>query len=194
MLDMADTRDRIVAAARSLFVDPGYSVITHADIALEAGIGRTTFYDYFNSKEDVLVELVESELPITGAQMLAALPEELDASEKFAELACTMVEFVATDPLGLLLHTDVPRLDPYLQRRIAAAHEELSNGFANLYAEAVEDGTFRDIDTTLAMRLVYEVIMAAGRWLKQRPDPKQDVHVAVDSTVGFLMRGLTRET
>ena len=71
---MAGTRDRIIAAARELFVDPGYSAVTHADIAIEARIGRTTFYDYFNSKEDVLVELVEAQLPVTSKEMLASLP------------------------------------------------------------------------------------------------------------------------
>lgn len=188
---MAATRERIIAAARMLFEQPGYGAVTHADIAAMAGIGRTTFYDYFTSKEDVLVELVESELPVTSSQMVADLPPDIDAAGRFAELACTMVEFVATDPLGLLLHTEVPRLDPGVQRRIAAAHEELSDGFRSLYREAVADGAFRDMDETLALRLVFEGIMAAGRWLKHRPDPKQDVHEAVDATVGFLMRGLS---
>lgn len=188
---MAATRERIIAAARLLFERPGYGSITHADIAAEAGIGRTTFYDYFPSKEDVLVELVESELPVTGAEMVGALPDDLDAAGRFAELACRMVEFVATDPLGLLLHTEVPRLDPTVQRRIADAHEDLSEGFRNLYREAVADGAFREMDESLALRLVFEGIMAAGRWLKHRPDPKQDVHEAVDATVGFLIRGLS---
>ena len=114
---MASTRNRILDAARGLFVDFGYAAVTHADIALEAGIGRTTFYDYFSSKKDVLVELVESRLPLTSAEMLKSIPKELDAASRFSELACRMVEFVATDPLGLLLHTDVPRLEPALQRR-----------------------------------------------------------------------------
>lgn len=190
---MADTRDRIIAAARELFVQPGYGAVTHADIAAVAGIGRTTFYDYFTSKEDVLVELVESELPVTSAEMVASLPAEEPAAVRFAELACKMVEFVATDPLGLLLHTDVPRLDAGLQRRIAAAHEDLSDGFAGLYREAVADGRFRSMDETLALRLVFEGIMAAGRWLKHRPDPKQDVHEAADATVAFLVRGLAAD-
>lgn len=187
---MADTRDRIIAAARELFENPGYGAVTHADIAAVAGIARTTFYDYFTSKEDVLVELVESELPLTSAEMVASLPAEVTAAERFAELASKMVEFVATDPLGLLLHTDVPRLDARLQRRIAAAHEDLSVGFASLYRDAVADGDFRDMEASLALRLVFEGIMAAGRWLKHRPDPKQDVHEAADATVGFLLRGL----
>lgn len=188
---MADTRDRIIAAARRLFEQPGYSAVTHADIAAEAGIGRTTFYDYFTSKEDVLVELVEAELPVTSAEMVASLPEDEPAAVRFAELACKMVEFVATDPLGLLLHTDVPRLDAGLQRRIAAAHEDLSAGFTSMYREAVSDGVFRTMDESLALRLVFEGIMAAGRWLKHRPDPKQHVHEAADDTVAFLLRGLS---
>lgn len=187
---MSDTRTRLLAAARDLFVGHGYGEITHADITLAAGVGRTTFYDYFTSKEDVLVALVEEQLPLSCAAMVASLPDTPSAADRFATLVTRMVEFVATDPLGLLLHTDVPRLDPAPQRRIAAAHEELSDAFASLYTEAVSEGDFRDIDPTLALRLVFESIMAAGRWLKHRPDPKQDVHLAADATVGFVLRGL----
>ena len=47
----------LLDAARDLIAEIGYSEMSHADIAAIVGIGRTTFYEHFSSKEDVLVEL-----------------------------------------------------------------------------------------------------------------------------------------
>ena len=57
------TRSRLVKVAREVFGTEGYSGPTHADLAAAAGIGRTTFYEYFDSKEDLLVHLVEVAVP-----------------------------------------------------------------------------------------------------------------------------------
>jgi AcrR family transcriptional regulator len=49
-------RQEIARAAWELFAARGYEATTVADIAREAGISRRTFFRYFESKEDVVVE------------------------------------------------------------------------------------------------------------------------------------------
>ncbi|PKL25472.1 MAG: hypothetical protein CVV47_05295 [Spirochaetae bacterium HGW-Spirochaetae-3] len=46
-----DTRDRILKAAARLFAERGYYQTGIGDIATEAGIGRASFYYYFEDKE-----------------------------------------------------------------------------------------------------------------------------------------------
>jgi AcrR family transcriptional regulator len=46
---------RILAAARKLFLEKGFSQATIQDIAVEAGVGLGTLYLYASSKEDLLV-------------------------------------------------------------------------------------------------------------------------------------------
>jgi AcrR family transcriptional regulator len=48
------TRDRVVAAAFTLFEERGFEHTTVDDIADRAEIGRTTFFRHFRSKEDVI--------------------------------------------------------------------------------------------------------------------------------------------
>jgi AcrR family transcriptional regulator len=62
-------RDRLAEAAFALFDERGYEQTTVDDITERAGLGRTTFFRYYRSKEDVifpdhdrLVELVRDRL------------------------------------------------------------------------------------------------------------------------------------
>lgn len=53
---------RIVAAARSLFVEKGFSNTTIQDIAAEADVGLGTLYLYAKSKEDLLVMVFKDDI------------------------------------------------------------------------------------------------------------------------------------
>src|ERR1700758_4137442 len=47
-------RDRLAQAAFDLFDERGYEQTTVDDITERAGLGRTTFFRYYRSKEDVI--------------------------------------------------------------------------------------------------------------------------------------------
>lgn len=182
------TRARLIESAADVFARMGYSATTHADLAAAAGIGRTTFYEYYESKEDLLVHLVERQIPELSDELFEGL-EELEAFHQMSELVVRMIQFVGTDPLGLILHTEVPRLHEDVQRRMATAHAPLSRRFVAIYEAGVEAGDFVEMDSMLAARLIYESIMTAGRVLKSTAEPKQHVHRIAEAAAGFVMRG-----
>jgi AcrR family transcriptional regulator len=185
-----ETRAVLLDSALELFARYGYQAISHADIAAEAGIGRTTFYEYFSSKEELLVYLVATKLPELTTDLVAAVPDDLPPAHQLGELTARMIEFVGTDHLGLLLHSEVPRLSDAAQRQIADAHGHLSEAFADIYRRGIEEGSFRSLPGRLAGRLVFEVIMTAGREVMDSADPKQQVHPVADAAVQFLLSGL----
>jgi len=188
----ARTRARLVAVAGDVFARHGYSATTHADLAAAAGIGRTTFYEYFDSKEDLLVHLVEVTVPELNDELFSGL-EELDPFEQMATLVVRMIEFVAIDPVGLILHTEVARLPDDVQQRVAAAHAPLSRRFVEIYEAGVAAGDFVPMDSMLAARLIYESIMTAGRVVKSTEEPKQHVHRLAAAASGFVMRGFAAQ-
>src|SRR6202011_2612485 len=54
----AETRQRILEAARQLFAASGYEASTTRDIADAAGIANGTLFNYFPNKEAILASLV----------------------------------------------------------------------------------------------------------------------------------------
>ena len=53
----AETRKKIVSAAKKLIAENGFENVSIEDIAIEAGVSTGSFYTYFKKKEDVIEEL-----------------------------------------------------------------------------------------------------------------------------------------
>lgn len=64
-------RERILLHAESMFADHGFSKAKLADIAAMVGIAESSIYDFFESKEDLLLAITETRLQ----EHMAFLPE-----------------------------------------------------------------------------------------------------------------------
>lgn len=71
-----DTRHRIVESALRLFSERGYLSATTKDIAKEAGIAEVTLFRYFQSKESLFEEVINT---YSFLPMLKGLVEEVKA-------------------------------------------------------------------------------------------------------------------
>ncbi len=187
-----ETRDQLFEAATQLFRELGYEATSHADISAEADIGRTTFYEHFASKEDLLVQLVQRDLPVLIDELLAEVDPKISPDLRLRELTVRFVEFVGIDHLGLILHTEVPRLSVDAQLAIADSHRALSNEVMDIYRSGVNGGVFAELPGPLVGRLIQDAMMAGGRVVMNLPDPKQHVHEIAESTAAFLVNGLRR--
>lgn len=64
---------RIVAAARTLFINKGFTTTTIQDIAAEADVGLGTLYLYAKSKEDLLVLVFKDDILMMIDESYAAI-------------------------------------------------------------------------------------------------------------------------
>ena len=70
------TRSQILNVAQELFSEWGYEDTSFGDISASVGIGRTTLYEYFTDKDDLLASLVEETLPQVIGEMVDAIPPD----------------------------------------------------------------------------------------------------------------------
>lgn len=188
----AMTRREILGAAQELIEEFGSADISFGEIATAVGIGRTTLYEYFSDRDDVIASLVEEELPGVVERLLAGVSQELSPPERLAEVAEQTVRFVAADRvLGLILHRDVGRLSPAAQQRIRAAHADLVSGVAAIYAAGMTDGSFRGIPPDLAGRFIQDTVMSAARAVIAARDPDARLPEILAAMRQFLLHGLT---
>jgi len=185
------TRTEILEAAGRLFRAEGYGETTLRDIASYVGIGRTTLYEYFSDKEDVLVNLVEDTIPGVVDGLLTGLPDSTSCRERLSELIVRSLEFVSTDSdLGSTLMRELPRLSRTAQRRVRKAHGRLETEMTRLCRLGIETGEFRPFEPRDAGRLVYQIVMSAGQGLVRDADAKQHIHDVADTLVRFVFDGL----
>jgi AcrR family transcriptional regulator len=186
------TRNALLDAAKRIFSDVGYARTSHADIAAEADIGRTTFYEHFASKEDLLVQIVQRDLPALIDEIVDSVDPDVPCDVRLRELTVRFVEFVGTDDLGIILHTETPRLSLDAQAAIGATHRGLTKEFSAIYRRGVADGVFAELDPQLVGRLMQETMMTGGKVVMSFEDPKQHVHTVAEATAAFLVNGLSQ--
>jgi len=187
----AQTRHDVLMVAMELFAEYGYEDTSFGDISASVGIGRTTLYEYFTDKDDLLASLVEETLPGTIETIVARIPSDITPGERLERLTVGMVEFVAVDPtLGLLLHREVPKLSVEAQDRVAAAHKGLSMEFADAYRAGVIAGELKQLPVGMAGRFLSDMIMSAAKVLIDSKNPTERLAEVTGAVVELLFNGL----
>ena len=112
-LDPDERRRQILAAARTLFSERGFSAVSTAEIAAEAGVARGLINHYFGTKRDLYVEVVREMVRfrsqpvpeyVNGATPQNRLDESIDrwlemvARNREAWLAAIGAEGLGRDP------------------------------------------------------------------------------------------------
>lgn len=184
------TRSALLDAAKTLIHQAGTADLPLGEIALAAGVGRTTLYDYFTDRDDLIATLVEEELPGVVEALIEVVPQSENATERLAELAARTVEFVISDPvLGVILHREVGRMGAEAEVRIRAAHAGLANAMVGLYHVGVASGDFRSMPPDLAGRLIQDSIMSAARTVLSASNPEERIEEVTMHLRLFLIGG-----
>lgn len=83
------TRQRIRESARKLFQTEGFEATTTRDIAREAGIAAGTMFNYYSSKEALVLEFVRESLDEAEAVFQKRVQEEMPLHEELFLLIAT---------------------------------------------------------------------------------------------------------
>lgn len=126
----ADKAERILTVAEDLVLRRGFRGVTIADIAERAHVGKGTVYLYWETKEDVFLELIAREIHAALEQCIAAVTSDpaLAAPDRLCPhliriaMASPLVRALQTQDAGLLgAILDHPRSAALLEGRGAAA-------------------------------------------------------------------------
>lgn len=185
------TRRDILEAVHRLITEAGSADISLSDVAHDVGIGRTTLYEYFRDKDDLIASLVEDRLPEVLENLFVGSGES-DPSARLAELAVAMVRFVVADPvLGLILHRELPLLTQAAQDRIRLAHSDLASEMVDAYRRGVAVGQFRLVAPDIVGRFIQDVIMSGAKVLIAAPDPVARLDEVERELTALLLGGLS---
>ncbi|HEX7118319.1 MAG TPA: TetR/AcrR family transcriptional regulator [Longimicrobiales bacterium] len=110
--ERAETRRKILDAARDMFVEHGYEGTTMRAIARRIEYTPTAIYHHFRSKEALLYELCDEDFRALGAAMQRIGTVD-DPLERIDRIGAAYVEFALTYPMHyrLLFMTRRPALD-----------------------------------------------------------------------------------
>ena len=94
-VDAAQTKDRILRAADSLFGERGFDVTTTRDIAERSGINKALIHYHFGTKDELLETLLEDYYGRLSIALAAALGKRSDLLGQVEDVLDAYADFLA---------------------------------------------------------------------------------------------------
>src|SRR5882724_7749933 len=98
----ANTRERLLAAARSAFAESGFHGASVDEIASRAGFSTGALYSNFDGKEDLFLVLMEREIEEHSREIARAVAQRPSVSERATGGARQWMTMIEREPELLL--------------------------------------------------------------------------------------------
>lgn len=182
------TRERLVSAAYDLFDERGYDATTVDAVAERAGVGRTTFFRAFRSKDDVVLPDHDAVLARVGAR-LDAVPSGAGATAvatAASEAAHLVLDHYLTEGDRARARYRLTRTVPSLRQREVAGLQAYQRVFREFFRGRAGDGEAGEVRAeVLAAGVVTAHNHVLRRWLRGEPG---DPVAALDRALGDVLR------
>jgi AcrR family transcriptional regulator len=175
-------RDRLVAVAFDLFDVRGFDETTVDDIARAAGVGRTTFFRHFGSKESVIFPEHDDLLARIAGRLDAGDADSRDSA--VTEAARLVLRYYVGEGDRARIRYRLISSIPVLKAREIASIRQ----YQNLFARALSGWAPEEPDAILRAELLASAIVTAHnnvlrRWLRGEVTAPEDAFAHAMSVV-----------
>jgi AcrR family transcriptional regulator len=186
-----EKRTKIREAAAKLFAEKGFESTTTRDIAGAAGINNASLYYYFDSKEQLLYQILE-EVIRTGLERITEIEQShRPLKEKLAlTLRIHTTAAVDFDKMKMLVH-DQRSLSPGHREELDQKQSEYVNRLIAILQQLQDQGEMLDLDLTVCAYAFFGMVSWAYRWY--RPDGKVRLEELSEIFYTIFTQGIYRE-
>lgn len=154
-------RHDILDAVAPLLVEKGFQELSMREISEAAGIGKSTLYDYFPSKDDILIAFMAEEVRHMTILANEIISQDFPAQEKIRRIMRRQLEYmVANRSLYLKISIEIQRLSFESQQRIQQHRHAYQDMLCRLVDEGIHNGEFRPVNSLLAIRGLFAFLSA----------------------------------
>jgi len=185
-----ESRRKLMAAARRLFVERGYHDTRPQDISREAGVGHGTFYLHFEDKLDCFIAFADEATQELDAVLAEHLEGKGTLEEVVREIMLATLEYSETNP-GVLASalTDISVLWTGDMGRKAPA-TRWAEGWMAVLDQLKEVGQVApEVDTRLTGYMIVGAIKNGGAYAARE---QLDPHIYVDRVTNLFVRALKK--
>jgi AcrR family transcriptional regulator len=138
----ANTRERLLAAARSAFASHGFHGASVEEIASRAGFSTGALYSNFDGKEDLFLVLMEREIDEHAREIAEAVRERASIADRATGGARQWMTMIEREPELLLLFMEFWAYgvrDAQVRPKVAARFAQVRELLTRLIADGVRD-------------------------------------------------------
>ena len=153
-------RHEIFDAALDTFIAKGFLETSMREIAELAGMGKSSLYDYFDNKDDILIFVMEEALAgvLNGAKRINALP--LSPQARLRQIIEMHLAYIVENKkLFYLFSYEGRRMSSENQQRAQQGRYAYQDMLRGLIEEGIKQGTFREVDPLVAARMLINTLI-----------------------------------
>lgn len=157
--EVAERRHEIFHKVVNIFIKKGFQETSMREIAEAAGLGKSTLYDYFKTKDDILIYFFEDQLnDITQEAQKIGL-KNLPADKRLRQIMKTYIDNMqANKSLFLRLSQESQRLKFESREQIHKKRHAFQDLVRALIEEGIREGVFRNVNALLGARLLISAV------------------------------------
>src|SRR5438128_11010956 len=168
---VTDPRQEILRASARLFQQQGYDGTSMNDVAAALKLSKRGLYHHFQSKDEILFDLMSHAMDITEDRVIGPVKAVADPEERLRMLIRRHIGVVLSErdrEIAVMLHENHP-LSPALRKRINARKKDYVHFLENLIAEVQRA---RGSKGTVTPRAAAFALLGMINWIYQwyRPD------------------------
>lgn len=172
-------KNEIIQTAVKLFVQKGFEKVSLMEIAQEIGMGRTTIYEYFKNKNEILAAYLEKEMVTFNRKTISTINAEGHFKSKLKNLIRVQLEYANRHQGFRELYQALSREGSDIGRdtfaNLRKQHEELYHTMAEELKKAMANKEIRNISPPLFGQVIFNVFALPIRFDKSVEETAQEI-------------------
>ncbi|MDA0683930.1 MAG: TetR/AcrR family transcriptional regulator [Bacteroidetes bacterium] len=186
----------ILDTARQLLTTTGYAQLSMRNIANKIGYSATSIYLYFESKDDLVHELIDEGVDLLHARLTEADSTATSPDGRLLAMCREYVSFGMERPeyyeIMYVLHPEYIKRYPAEKYRKARRILEV---IASAIEDGIDSGVFEESDSMLAANIAWTQLHGVVTLLtSERVDKRIDPNILIDSACSHFVDSLRRTT
>jgi AcrR family transcriptional regulator len=190
----ANTRERLLGAARRVFARSGFHGASVEEVASEAGFSTGALYSNFTGKEDLFLALMEREINEHAREIAQAVSERESMAERATGGARQWMIMIEREPEVLLLFMEFWAYgvrDAEVRPKVAARFAQVRELLTKLIADGVREFDL-ELDIPAEQLAVAIDALADGIARQKLADPDAVPDELMGRVLSLLFAGATR--
>lgn len=181
-------RELILEAAEKVFSEKGFFQAKVEEIAVEAGVGKGTVYEYFSSKEEVFQQMLLEVMEDSNLDRLE-VENSATAAEKIEAFLKMNHRFIMKHKnMAKMLMQEHLTMSNEMFEAMKARKEETLQKIEDIVVEGIAAGEFRaDIDPKVTAHLIMGATLSLSGDILHGDNP-----MSTDTLSGLIMEMLLR--
>lgn len=190
-----DIKLRLLGEARSIFARFGYNKTTVDDIAKAAGKGKSTFYYYFSSKEEIFKGVIEKEANLFRAKLIESISIKASPIDKIKNYILTrLLSFKELVNLFTAISSGEMDQISFIDDIRKKYEQEQVNIIKMVLLESINNEEVNVDDIDLVTEAMAVILKGLEYHLMFKPDEILEVESKVDKVLDLVFRGIAKHT